>query len=55
MCGLCVGCGCVNVWALCGLWMCECVDTVCCGCVNVWALCVLWVCECVGTVCVVGV
>ena len=67
MCGLCVYCGCVNVWALCGLWMCECVGSVCivdvwmcglgvcCGCLNVWALCVLWMCECVSSVCVVDV
>ena len=45
------------MWALCVLWICECVGSVCvvdvsmsgycvcCGCVNVWALCVLWMCQ----------
>ena len=41
VCGLCVCCGCVNVWAV---WV-----------VNVWALCGLWMRECVDSMWVVDV
>ena len=57
MCGLCVCCGYVNVWALCVLWICECVGSVCVVDVSMsgCCVCVLWMCECVGSLCVVDV